>query len=137
MNIKEIYDNALLEKYKAESIASSIQIEIESIIRINVKNKYKDKILIRDNNQYKLYGVKTSLYPYSIYNQNSIDIYLYYICISKMTIKKEQALKIEIERFERHGYIRETNHKIPITHRLCYEVELESLLNNSFGLDIT
>ena len=136
MSIKEIYDNALLDHYKAELIVSSIKKEIEVIIKRNVMNKYKNKILVKNNNEYKLHGVRVLTYPYKVFDKQAIDIYLYYTCISKMTIQKKQSLNLEIERFEKYGYMFQTNHKIPIGYELNYEVELESLLNNTFGLEI-
>ena len=136
MSIKEIYDNALLEQHKAELIVSSIKKEIEVIIKRNVMNKYKNKILIRNDNEYKLHGVRVSTYSYGVFKKNGIDIDLYFVCISNMTIQKKRALNIEIERFDNHGHMWDTNHKIPILHNLSYEVELESLLNNTFGLEI-
>ncbi len=136
MSIKEIYDNALLEQHKAESIVSSIKKEITFIIKGNVMNKYKDKILIRNNNEYKLHGVRVSTYSYGVFKKNGIDIELYFVCISNMAIQKKRALNLEIERFDNHGHMWETNHKIPILHKLSYEVELDSLLNSTFGLEI-
>lgn len=136
MSIKEIYDNALLDQHKAESIVSSIKKEIDFIIKRNVMNKYKDKILIRNNNEYKLHGVRVSNYSYGIFRQKVIDISLYFICISKMSIQKKRALNLEIERFDNHGFMWSTNHKIPIGYEFGYEVELDSLLNNTFGLEI-
>lgn len=136
MSIKEIYDNALLEQHKAESIVSSIKKEIDYIIKRNVMNKYKNKILIRNNNEYKLHGVRVSTYSYGVFNENGINIDLYFVCISNMAIQKKRALNLEIERFDNYGHMWGTNHKIPILHKLSYEVELDSLLNSTFGLEI-
>lgn len=136
MSIKEIYDSALLEQHKAESIVSSIKKEIDFLIKDNVMNKYKNKILIKNDNEYKLHGVRVSNYSYGIFRQKVIDISLYFICISKMSIQKKRALNLELERFEKYGHMWSTNHKIPIGYELSYEVELESLLNSTFGLEI-
>ena len=135
-NLKEIYDNALVELFKAESIVFSLNKKIKDTIELNIKDKYKDKILIRNENEYKLHGVMIDTYSYETFNKKKIEIGLYFICISKMTKQKEHALKLEIERFEKRKYMFSTNHKVAILHTLNYKVELERLLDNSFGLEI-
>lgn len=134
VNLK-ILQEALIERYKANSIVESLQSKIISQVERLVYNKYKEVSIFRDEMEFELVGVDCYLDHHSYsFELEDIRISLHYLCKSKLPKAKREKLE-EYRQAYKKGFSIYDNSKKPVYLALHYRINLEKAVEGNFTLN--
>lgn len=137
MELKNFLIEALKERFKANATVEAIGKEIELIAENKTFEKYKTKILLNDEMEFELVGVRAHLWTFiSDIKMNKVDLRLAYFCKSKLPKEKREKLEQVKLEYIKNKYLKWNNYETPIWKELCYSVELENVLCGNINLGI-
>ena len=137
MELQNILIEALKDRYKANALVRAIEKKIEQIAEGSVFEKYKTKIHSKDGMEYKLGGVRASVYTCeSDVRLPMVDLKLAYFCKSKLPKNKREKLEQVILDYNNKKYLKWCYYNIPAWKELHYRVSIEKVLSNDIDLRI-
>ena len=138
MNLQDLLEKTVIERFKVSSVIKALEKKINGIVEQNVLQKYDNKLIYENDMEFELIGVNAHFWAHEIigiYNIN-IDIALAFTCKSKLPkIKRDKLEKVKYE-YEQTKRLEWNNYKIPIWKELNYRISLEEALSGDFRLNI-
>jgi hypothetical protein len=137
INLK-ILQEALIERYKANSIVESLQSKIASQVERLAYKKYKEASIFRDEMDFELIGVRCSLDHCSDWFElQNIGVTLYYLCKSKLPKAQREKVEQYKKSFLEKGYFNDYSRpKKPLCFYLRYSISPENALSGNFNLNL-
>ena len=115
MELKEFLIEAIKERFKADTTLRAIEKRIREIAEERTFEKYKSEILINDEMEFELVGVRTQFYTHYLKNElDKIRIRLAFFCKSKLPKNKREHLEKVKEKYKKEQWLEYNNYKFPI-----------------------
>lgn len=135
MELKEFLIEAIKERFKADTTLRAIEKKIREMAEERTFEKYKSKILINDEMEFELIGVRTQFYTHDLDNElDKVRIRLAFFCKSKLPKNKREHLEKVKENYKKEHWLEYNNYKFPIWKELDYRVKIEDVLSNNINL---
>jgi uncharacterized protein YbcC (UPF0753/DUF2309 family) len=135
MELKEFLIEAIKERFKADTTLRAIEKRIREIAEERTFEKYKSEILINDEMEFELVGVRTQFYTHYLKNElDKIRIRLAFFCKSKLPKNKREHLEKVKEKYKKEQWLEYNNYKFPIWKELDYYVKVEDVLSGNINL---
>ena len=135
MELKEFLIEAIKERFKADTTLRAIEKRIREIAEERTFEKYKSEILINDEMEFELVGVRTQFYTHYLKNElDKIRIRLAFFCKSKLPKNKREHLEKVKEKYKKEQWLEYNNYKFPIWKELDYYVIVEDVLSGNINL---
>jgi hypothetical protein len=135
MELKEFLIEAIKERFKADATVRAIGKKIREIAEEKTFEKYKSEILINDEMEFELGGIRTQFDTDDLDNElDDVRIRLAFFCKSKLPKNKREHLEKVKENYKKEYWLEYNNYKIPIWKELNYYVKVEDVLSGNINL---
>jgi len=119
----------VLERFCANAAVEAIEEKIAHLAKNFIYEKYKDKVLVNDNLEFKLHRVHATIDGWvNALNLPKIEVNLYYFCSSNLPKDKMQKIESAKVNLEIRKFLPHSNYKIPLWKSLRYHLDIEEVL---------
>jgi hypothetical protein len=137
MELKEILQEAVKERFKANSIIDAVVKNIENQSEYKIFEKYKDCKLYNDGLEFELVGVHSYIYiSESLSVINRVYVELAFFCVSKLPKEKKDKVDEARLEYKKSKYLMSCKFKIPLWKELKYQIDLEKIFSGDINLEI-
>ena len=138
MELKELLLESIQDRFFAHVKIKAIEKKIETDLDKKLFEKYKNTSYFKDGMNFKLIKVSSHLgnWSSSSLEINKVGVRLFFITTSKLPKKKRERLDKSVEHLNKHGSFEWNNFKVPIWETLCYNLELDQVLEDKISLEI-
>ena len=138
MELKELLLKSIQDRFFAEVKIKAIEKKIETNLNKKLFEKYKNTSYFKYGMNFKLIKVSSELgnWSSSRLEINEVEVNLFFITTSKLPKNKRERLNKAVEYLDKNGRFEWNSFKIPIWETLCYNIELDKLLEDNVNLQI-
>jgi len=141
MEIITLFENALIERFKADCVVEALTKRIQDLVKNKVHKKYQSDKFNRDGYEFSLLGVDALFYSYKEdCTIRSVKITLDYIVNPEYNklpkAKREKLLYVKNRYFEWKKFVDFCDYKIKLWDSFHYDVPLNEILSGNFNLQL-
>lgn len=141
MELITLFENALIERFKANCVVEELTKRIQNLVKDKVHKKYKSDTFNRDGYEFSLLGVEALFYSYKEDCAiRSVKITLNYIVnpsYNKLPkVKREKLLYVKNRYFDHKTFVDFCDYKIKLWDSFHYEISLNEILSGNYNLQL-